>query len=572
MRSVDRRLVRSGRVARTQLVAAIALGLVATLALVAQAVLLAQVIARAFLDGATLADLGPQLVALVGVAFVRAAVSWGFEVSGRVGAARAMSELRGRLVERVARSRPAGASGEGSGEIAAAAVQGVDALEAYFARYLPQLVLSALAPVLALAWIVRVDVVAAAILAGTLPLIPLFMVLIGRMSERRAAARFAALSRLSGHFLDVVRGLPTLRAFGRAEAQAAVLAQAGDRYRRETMGTLRIAFLSALVLELLAMLGTAMVAVVLGVRLAHGGLELEDALTVLILAPEIYAPLRQLGAQYHAANDGLAAADRIFAIVDAPPAIVASVDPIALPDVRTATIRFESVGFLYPSREGAVLDGIDLELAPGECVALVGRSGAGKSTIASLLLRLVDPTDGRLSVAGNDLRDLDPDAWRAQLAWLPQRPHLFAATVADNIRVADRTASDLRVRAAAGAAGAGFIDLEARVGEAGRQLSAGEARRIALARAFLRDAPILVLDEPTAHLDADNAALIADAIRRLARGRTTLLITHDLTLAASADRVVTIEAGRLAAGAAVPRVAAEPDPAAPLARAERRAA
>jgi thiol reductant ABC exporter CydD subunit len=555
VRSIDGRLVRSGRVARTQLVVAVALGLVATLALVAQAVLLAQVIARAFLDGATLAHLSPQLVALVGVAFVRAAVVWGFEVSGRLGAARAMSDLRARLVERVARSRPAGVSGEHSGEIAAAAVQGVDALEAYFARYLPQLVLSALAPVVALAWVVRVDVVAAAILAGTLPLIPLFMVLIGRMSERRTAERFAALSRLSGHFLDVVRGLPTLRAFGRAEAQAGVLAQAGDRYRRETMATLRIAFLSALVLELLAMLGTAMVAVVLGVRLAHGGLELEDALTVLILAPEIYAPLRQLGAQYHAANDGLAAADRIFAILEAPPAIVASADPVAVPDARAATIRFESVGFAYPSRKGAILDGIDLELAPGECVALVGRSGAGKSTIASLLLRLIDPTDGRVTVAGNDLRDVDPDAWRAQLAWLPQRPHLFAATVADNIRLADPSASDLRVRAAAAAAGAGFIDLDARVGEGGQQLSAGEARRIALARAFLRDAPILLLDEPTAHLDAENAALIADAIRRLAQGRTTLLITHDPALAARADRVVAIEAGRLAAPAAERRAA-----------------
>jgi ATP-binding cassette, subfamily C, bacterial CydD len=561
VRSIDRRLIRSGRAARTQMLVAVALGLVATLALVAQAVLLAQVVSRAFLDGAALADLTPQLIALVAVASVRAAVSWAFEVSGRLGAARAMSDLRGQFVERVARSRPAGLTGERSGEIAAAAVQGVDALEAYFARYLPQLVLSALAPVVALAWVVHVDVVAAAILAGTLPLIPLFMVLIGRMSERRAAARFAALSRLSGHFLDVVRGLPTLRAFGRAEAQASVLAQAGDRYRRETMGTLRIAFLSALVLELLAMLGTAMVAVVLGVRLAHGGLALEDALTVLILAPEIYAPLRQLGAQYHAATDGLAAAQRIFEIVDAPPAIAVPADPVALPAVRAATVRFEAVGFSYPARAGSALEGIDLDLAGGECVALVGRSGAGKSTIASLLLRLVDPTEGRVTVAGHDLRDLDPDAWRARLAWLPQRPHVFAATVADNIRLADPTASELRVQAAAAAAGACFVDLETRIGEGGHALSAGEARRIALARAFLRDAPILVLDEPTAHLDADNAALIADAIVRLVRDRTTLLITHDPGLAARADTVVAIEGGRIAAGAAAPREAGPVPPA-----------
>jgi thiol reductant ABC exporter CydD subunit len=558
VRSLDRRLVRSGRVARMQIAIAVALGLVATLALVAQAVLLAQIIARAFLDDAGLGELTPQLLALVGVAVVRGLVSWGFEVSGRIGAARAMADLRARLVERVARSRPAGLTGERSGEIAATAVHGVDALEAYFARYLPQLVLAGLAPIAALAFVVNVDVVAAAILAATLPLIPLFMVLIGRMSQRRAAARFAALSRLSGHFLDVVLGLPTLRAFGRAGAQAHTLAAAGDRYRRETMRTLRVAFLSALVLELLAMLGTAMVAVVLGVRLAHGELALEDALTVLILAPEIYAPLRQLGAQYHAATDGLAAAGRIFEIVEAPPAIAVRPDPVAVPDVRRSVIRFEDVGFAYPSRPGAALAGIELALVPGECVALVGRSGAGKSTIASLLLRLVDPSSGRVRVAGRDLRDLDPDAWRAQLAWLPQRPHVFAATVADNIRLADRDASDLRVRAAAAAAGASFVDdlpagLQTGIGEGGHGLSAGETRRLALARAFLRDAPILVLDEPTAHLDTANATLVADVVGRLAGGRTTLLITHDPALAERADRVVAIEAGRVVSAAAPDR-------------------
>jgi thiol reductant ABC exporter CydD subunit len=556
VRSLDRRLVRSGRIARTQLAVAVALGLVATLALVAQAVLLAQVVSRAFLDDADLGDVTPQLLALVAVALVRGLVSWGFEVSGRVGAARAMADLRARLVERVARSRPAALGGEHSGEIAAAAVQGVDALEAYFARYLPQLVLAALAPIVALAWVARVDLVAAAILAATVPLIPLFMVMIGRLSERRAAARFAALSRLSGHFLDVVRGLPTLRAFGRAQAQAQALAAAGDRYRRETMATLRIAFLSALVLELLAMLGTAMVAVVLGVRLAHGGLALEDALTVLILAPEIYAPLRQLGAQYHAATDGLAAAGRIFEIVEAPVAVAVPADPAPLPDVGRATIRFQGVAFAYPARREPALDAVDLELAPGECVALVGRSGAGKSTIASLLLRLVDPSRGRVTIDGRDLRDLDPDAWRGQLAWLPQRPHVFAASIADNIRLADPGASDLRVRAAAAAAGATFLgDLSTPIGEGGRALSAGEARRVALARAFLRDAALLVLDEPTAHLDAASAGALADAIERLAVGRTTMLITHDPALAARADRIVVVEEGRVAPTALARRAA-----------------
>jgi thiol reductant ABC exporter CydD subunit len=388
-------------------------------------------------------------------------------------------------------------------------------------------------------------------MAGTLPLIPVFMVLIGRRAERRTIARWQALSRLSGHFLDVVRGLPTLRAFNRAEAQVSVLGEVGDRYRRETMKTLRIAFLSALVLELLAMLGTAMVAVVLGVRAANGGMGFEDALTVLILAPELYLPLRQLGAQFHSAADGLAGAERVFEILDAPPAVRSSDQAAGVPDLRSATIRFESVSFAYPAREDAGLERVELELAAGECVALVGPSGAGKSTVASLLLRLIDPDGGRITVGGEDLARLDRAEWHEQIAWVPQRPYVFAGTIRENIRLGDPKAGDARLRRAVVEAGAAFVEslphgLDTLVGEGGTQLSAGETRRLALARAFLRDAPLLVLDEPTAHLDAFSAASVADSIDRARNGRTTLVIAHDPELARLADRVVVIEAGRTA--------------------------
>jgi thiol reductant ABC exporter CydD subunit len=355
---------------------------------------------------------------------------------------------------------------------------------------------------------------------------------------------------LSGRFLDAVRGLPTLRAFNRAEDQGRILAEVGDRYRRETMKTLRVAFLSALVLELLAMLGTAMVAVVLGVRLVHGEVEFEAALTVLILAPELYLPLRQLGAQFHAAADGIAGAGRIFEIVEAPKDVPLASTPLAAADPRCATIRFEHVSFVYPARSGAALAGLDLELRPSESVALVGPNGAGKSTVAALLLRLADPTEGAITVGGTDLRELDLVDWRRQIAWVPQRPHLFAGTVADNIRLADADASDLRVRAAARAAGAAFIDslplgFETPIGDGGRELSAGEGRRIALARAFLRDAALVILDEPTLHLDAESAAEIGAAVELLVAGRTSLLVLHDEALARRADRVVALADGRV---------------------------
>jgi thiol reductant ABC exporter CydD subunit len=378
-----------------------------------------------------------------------------------------------------------------------------------------------------------------------------FMVLIGRSAQDRTRARWRSLTLLSGHFLDVVRGLDTLRAHDRAHAQTETIAAVSDRFREETMSTLRVAFVSALVLELVAMMGTALVAATVGVQLVSGTLELTAGLTVLLLAPELYAPLRQLGAQFHASADGLAAAEQIFTSLDSPPTVAVAAHPRRAPDPRLAPLRLEAVSFAYPERDGLVLDEVSLDLWPGERVALVGPNGAGKSTLAGLLLRLADPTSGRISCAGVDLRDADPRAWRRQIAWVPQRPTVFAGSVADNIRLGDPDASDERVLAAAQAANAlGFIStlphgLATAIGDGGRPLSAGQAQRVALARAFLRDAPLLVLDEPTAHLDASSAGAVSDAVQRLSTGRTTLLIVHHPALAARGDRVVTLEAGRV---------------------------
>jgi ABC-type transport system involved in cytochrome bd biosynthesis fused ATPase/permease subunit len=317
------------------------------------------------------------------------------------------------------------------------------------------------------------------------------------------------------------------------------------------MGTLRVAFLSGTVLELAATLGIALVAVTVGVRLVDGGLGLEAGLTVLVLAPELYLPLRNLAASYHASADGLAVAERLLDLVEEPGERPRG--GMMPPSPRDVPVRVEGVGFSYPSRPGPVLAGLDLELAPGETVALTGTSGAGKSTVAALLLLLAEPTAGRVAAGGVDLADCDPAAWRRQVAWVPQRPTLCRGTVAENIRFGNAGASDAAVREAAALAGAdGFVlDLpegyETLIGDGGRPLSAGQARRVALARAFLRDTSLVVLDEPTADLDPSSAAVVGEAVERLLAGRTVLLVTHRAELEARADRVVRLGVEEVAA-------------------------
>src|SRR6476646_1272761 len=387
MRALDGRLVRRARPVRVLLGADVVLGLVATALILLQATLLADVVARAF-DGASLAAVrGAMLVLAIAVA-ARALVTSAFEVAGRHAASSTLSERRMELAERRLRTQPIALDGAEAAEIAAASVQGVDGLEAYFGRYLPQLVLAATVPVAVLAWVAFIDPISAGVMLLTLPLVPVFMWLIGRNVAERTRERWQALRLLSGHFLDVLRGLPTLRAFNRSRQQAAVLDDVGERYRRATMGTLRIAFLSGAVLELASTLGVALVAVVIGVRLTEGDIALAPALTVLVLAPELYAPLRQLGAQFHATADGLAVADRLVTLLDdeVPAAVRGASVP---PSPAVVPVRFDGVAFAYPSRGHPVVSGVDLVLAPGETVALVGESGAGKSTLAALLLRLI---------------------------------------------------------------------------------------------------------------------------------------------------------------------------------------
>jgi ATP-binding cassette subfamily C protein CydCD len=565
VKPVDPRLLRHARATRGFLAATVLLGLAGAGLVIAQAVFIADLVTGAFQQGRGPGALHGPLLGLVAVTAGRALVAWLTELAAHRASAAVKSELRGRLLAHAAEVPPAAA--RRTGELAALATRGIDALDDYFARYLPQLGLAVAVPAVVLARIVTADWVSAAIIAGTLPLIPLFMALIGWATQAQTDRQWRALARLSHHFLDVVAGLPTLKVFGRAKAQADAIRRITGDYRRATLRTLRLAFLSSFALELLATLSVALVAVGVGMRLVHGELDLRTGLIVLVLAPEAYLPLRQVGAHYHAAAEGLAAADQVFEVLAQP--VRTGGDPLPPSAANGPEVVLDAVAVRHPGRATDSPGPVTARLAPGTVTALSGPSGAGKSSLVSVLLGFTAASTGRVLVDGADLATLDAAAWRARVAWLPQRPRLFAGTVAENVRLARPDATDAEVRAALrDAAALDFADLTTPVGDHGTGLSAGQRQRVALARAFLADRPLLVLDEPTAGLDPATEAVVAAGIARRAADRTVLLVTHRPALLALAERVVRVPGAERASVGAVPaqagpgaaNVAASPDP------------
>jgi len=555
VKPLDPRLLRYSAAARGYLAVTVVLGLVATGLILIQASLLARLLAGAA-TGTGLTVLAGALVALVVVLVTRAAASYGGEVTALRAAAAVKSQLRRRLVDHALRLGPSWLARHRAGEVTTLATRGLDGLDAYFARYLPQLVLACLVPVAVLIRVGFADWISAMVIGVTLPLIPVFAVLVGLHTRTVTQRQWRLLARLGGHFLDVVEGLPTLKLFGRAKPQAEVIGAVTEEYRTVTMSTLRVAFLSGFVLELAAALATALVAVEVGLRLLAGHMSYQTALLVLLLTPEAYLPLRAVGTQFHASTEGAAAAREVFEILDTPaphtslttPTPAASAHRVSL---RDDTITLSGVSVAYPGRDHQALSGVNLTIRPGDQITLAGPSGAGKSSLLALLLRFAEPTGGRIEVGGVDLTSVPVGEWRRQISWLPQQPYLFTASVADNIALAQPEATPKAIARAAQAAGAAeFIEglpdgYATEVGERGLRLSSGQRQQIALARAFLRDAPLLLLDEPTAHLDAVSARRLEEAIATLMADRTVLQVTHSQNPTRDIGRRFTLDHGTL---------------------------
>jgi thiol reductant ABC exporter CydD subunit len=545
VRGLDPRLIGRSRAAQRYVMLSVALGAAGAFLVVTQAWFLAVTVSGAFSDHERLGRLLGPLLALLGVVAVRAALPWASETAAVRTSAAVKSQLRLALARRIP-VLDLGAGSSSTGDLATLATRGIDALDGYFARYLPQVVLAALVPTTVLAVVLDQDWSSALIIAVTLPLVPLFMALIGASTRERSSRQLRTLQRLSGHFLDVVAGLPTLKVFGRAKAQALAIREVTEINRRATMSTLRVTFLSSLALELVSTLSVALVAVAVGLRLLGGHLDLRTALFVLVLAPEAYLPLRALGANFHASAEGISAAEQVFEVLErpGPPGGVRR----DVPDPAAVPVELKEVVVRYPSRSWPVLDRLSLKVEPGETLALTGPSGCGKSTCLKLVLGFLEPDGGSVLAGGTELACFDADDWRSRIAWVPQRPHLLAGTIEDNIRLGRPGATARELEEAVAAAGlAGTVSALPRgigtlLGDRGSGVSAGERQRIALARAFLRDAPLLLLDEPTANLDGRTEDEVIEGIGRLSAGRTVLLVAHRPALLSIADRVESIDA------------------------------
>jgi ATP-binding cassette subfamily C protein CydD len=523
--------------------------------IVAQAYYLSRIINSVFLAAQTLQQVWRFMLILLVLILARALLAWSNSILTNHIAGRIKLSLRNRILHHLFALGPAYVKGERSGELISTTIEGVEALDPYVSQYLPQVFLSVFVPTLVLITVFCVDVPSGIILLIMAPLLPFLMALVGMMAAAETKRRWQALRLMSAHFLDVLQGLTTLKLLGRSETEEQQIRSVSERFRRTTMSTLRIAFFSSFVLEEAATISTAVIAVEIGLRLLVGQMPFQPALFILLLAPEFFQPLRQLGAKYHAGMDGSVALRRINDILETPLPEQRTVKQHGAPMIdghspASGSIRFAHVDYAYDGQRPA-LHSVSFQIESGQKVALVGPSGAGKSTIAHLLLRFIQPDSGTISCNGTPLDEIPIQEWRKQIAWVPQHPYLFHATVADNIRLGCQEVSQEAIIEAAKLAHAHeFISTlpqkyETMIGERGSRLSAGEAQRISLARAFLKDAPLLILDEATSHLDPAYEAKILAAIAQLVRGRTVLILAHRLRTVYDADQVVVVERGHV---------------------------
>lgn len=560
-RAAGRWLKRQAGLARGLTALTAAAGIAQGLCGVAQAGLIACILQRVVAEGATPAALWPLFAALLAAALLRAGSAWTSEVLGAIAATQVKTRLRRQVLDRLHALGPAWRAERQTGDLAVTLIERIEALDGYYARFLPQSRVAMILPILILVAVYPVDWVSGVILTVAGPFVPLTMALIGMKAADESRRQFRTLARMSAYFLDRLQGLTTLRLFGRAEVEVDKIAQAADAFRDGTMRVLRIAFLSSASLEFFASVAVAVVATYVGLGLlghiAWGtapGLTLFSGLFVLLMAPDFFQPLRMLAAYYHDRIAAIGAAEGLAEMLDALPEEAAT--GTAPMPTGALEIVFDDVSVAYEGGARNAIRGVSLRIAPGDHIALTGMSGAGKSTLLSLLLGFRRPDSGRILINGTDLATIDPEDLRRRIAWIGQAPVLFHGTLRDNIRLGrpdaddaavDRAAAEARVTEFAAALPQG---LDTPVGERGSGLSGGQAQRIALARAFLKDAPLVLLDEPTASLDRDTEAEILGSIRRLARGRTALVATHSQAAMAIAGRWILLDQGRVQVEAA----------------------
>ncbi len=520
--------------------------------------LVAHVLAAAIFHGRGLAQAWPALAALPALAILRFALTlWQRRMTFEAGA-RVSTVVRQALEARIRQLGPRWAAQQSSGDLATRLVDGLDALIPYYAGYLPQMAFAVVVPAIILLAVLPADPWSALVLAITAPLVPVFMVLVGQAAEHASEQRWMRLRRMGARFMDALSGLTTLRLYRAAAREQALLASTGEAYRRETMAVLRIAFLSALVLEFFATVSIAVLAVLIGFRLMWGRLAFEPGLFILLLAPEFFLPLRQLGVRRHQRMEAAAAAEDLVGLLaasaatnsDRPAGTAAAPAPVAFQASRVS-IACEGLGFGYaPDR--CVLRDLDLTVAAGATLTVVGASGGGKSTLLALLMGFMEPVTGHILVNGQNLSSLELSSWRQHIAWVPQRPHVFHGTLRENLLIAAPNADQLQLRRAIHAAALAPViarlpqGLETPLGERGLGLSGGECQRLALARAWLRDAPLLLLDEPTQHLDSALSADVDAALASLCEGRTVVRVAHRLATLADGEQVAVLADGRIA--------------------------
>ncbi|MBD3224235.1 MAG: thiol reductant ABC exporter subunit CydD [Caldithrix sp.] len=547
----DKRLLGLLKDTLPDFVQSIAMGVLAALAIIGQAYLISRIIAEVFLYNSMLLDVQYLIGSLAAVSFLRYAASWQSANAGNKTAVFIKTKLRLQLFKHLKQMDTKTIKDERSGEVSNTLLNGVESLDVYFSSYLPQLFLSTLIPVLILFFVFPIDVLSGFVFLLTAPLIPVFMILIGHVANARTQKQWKTLSRMSAFFMDTLQGLTTLKILGRSKEQISHIEQVSEAFRKTTMDVLKIAFISALTLELLATLSTAIIAVEIGLRLLYAEMPFQKALFILILAPEFYQPLRQLGARFHDGMQGLHAAERIFNILNIQGHQTTNASVKKHSFNNQDDIRFEGVHVHYDGNDKPTLNNINLKLQPSETCAVVGSSGSGKSTLINLLLRFFEPDSGSIIIGNQPLEQIDVYQWREQIGWLPQKPYIFNTTLAENLRLVRASATDEEIMQALHLAHLdAFVSdlplgINTPVGENGARLSGGQKQRLALARLFLRDTKIAVLDEPTANLDANIEREVEESLTQFMQHRTTLYVAHRLHTLRRADQIVVMADGQI---------------------------